>query len=109
MTVADDDDSEILIAESQAVTIAQDESKEESEYGTGAIMPELKGMRIDTVERELGDDFTIRTKTFYSDEEDKGIITEQSIPAGTEYDPARKNKLVLKVCLGPETVAVYNR
>lgn len=106
MTVADDDDSEILIAESQAVTIAQDESKEESEYGTGAIMPELKGMRIDTVERELGDDFTIRTKTFYSDEEDKGIITEQSIPAGTEYDPARKNKLVLKVCLGPETVAV---
>jgi serine/threonine-protein kinase len=69
-------------------------------------MPNLIGKRIDTVERELADDFTIRTKTYYSDDEDKGIITEQSIPAGVDYDPSRKNKLVVKVCMGPENVAV---
>lgn len=105
-TAADDDDSEVLIDESSEASVSAEDSAEESPYGTGAIMPNLVGQRIDTIERELGDDFTIRTKTFYSDEEDSGIITEQSIPAGAEYDPELKNKLTLKVCLGPETVAV---
>ena len=101
-----DDDSEILIMNTTTATAAPEESKEESPYGTGAIMPNLIGQRLGTIERELGNSFTIRTKTYYSETDEKGIISEQSIPAGTEYDPSRMNKLTLRVCLGPPTVQV---
>lgn len=101
-----DDESEILIQNSQAVTLPADESVEVSPYGTGAIMPNLVGQRLDTVERELGNSFTIRTKTYYSDTDEKGIISEQSIPAGSDYDPGAMNKLTLRVCLGAPNVQV---
>ncbi len=101
-----DDESEILIQNSQPVTLPQDESAEVSPYGTGAIMPNLIGQTLDTVERELGNSFSIRTKTYYSDTDEKGIISEQSIPAGTDYDPEAMNKLTLRVCLGPPNVQV---
>lgn len=101
-----DDESEILIQNPNPVTLPPDESAEVSPYGTGAIMPNLVGQRLDTVERELGTSFTIRTKTYYSDTDEKGIISEQSIPAGVDYDPAAMNKLTLRVCLGPANVQV---
>lgn len=91
---------------SETESLEPDESVEESKYGTGAIMPNLIGERIETVERKLGDHFTIRTKTYYSDTDEKGTIAEQNIPPGTEYDPSRKVKLQLRVCLGPPTVQV---
>lgn len=103
---ASTDDSDIVFANSQPVTSSEDESAEESPNGTGAIMLDLIGQRIDTVERKLGNDFTIRTKTYYSDTVEKGIITEQSIAPGTEYDPSRKIKLTLRVSLGPPYVQV---
>ena len=101
-----DDESEILIQNTNPVTLPPDESAEVSPYGTGAIMPNLVGQRLDTVERELGNSFTIRTKTYYSDTDEKGIISEQSIPAGVDYDPNAMNKLTLRVCLGPPNVQV---
>ena len=75
-------------------------------YGTGSIMPNVVGTRYDTVLQQLGNDFTIRADYFYSDTEEKGFITEQSIPPDTDYDPDRKNELVLKVCKGTENVPV---
>lgn len=102
----DDEDSEVLILESHDITIPADESIAESPYGTGAIMPNLVGQRYDAVERELGSSFTIRTKTYYSELEQKGIVTSQSIPPGVEYDPSRMNKLTLEVCLGSPTIPV---
>ncbi|MCD7741336.1 MAG: PASTA domain-containing protein [Ruminococcus sp.] len=104
VVAADDDDSEILIQE--ATSEDNTESTEESPYGTGAIMPNVVGLRLDTVERELGDYFTIRTDTYYSDTDDQGIIYEQSIPEGMSYDPSLMNELTLKVCLGPSEVVV---
>lgn len=83
-----------------------DESDEGSPYGVGSIMPNLSGMRYETVTAQLGNDFTIRPEYFYSDTEEKGIVTEQSIPEGAEYDPELKNELVLKVCKGTEYVPV---
>lgn len=108
MTVPPDyeDDSEILILDSAASPTSQAEETDSSPYGYGAIMPNLIGQRYETVERELGDDFTIRTKIYYSDLDDKGTIAEQSIPEGTDYDPEKKNKLTLEVCAGPAKVPV---
>ncbi len=103
--IEDEEDSEALIVESKSESAKSDDS-EEYPYGYGAIMPDLYGQRFETVERELGDDFTIRTKAYYSDVDDKGMISTQSIPAGTDYDPALKNKLTLKVCAGPARVPV---
>ena len=81
-------------------------AEEDSPYGTGAVMPELSGKRYETVVNQLGNEFTIRAEYYYSDVEQKGLIAEQSIPAGTEYDPQRKNELVVKVCKGSENVPV---
>lgn len=69
-------------------------------------MPNVVGMRYETVMKQLGNDFNIRAEYFYSDTEEKGIITEQNIPEGSEYDPELKNELVLKVCKGTENVPV---
>lgn len=101
-----DNDSETLISESAEASKNDENSDQESPYGFGSIMPDLFGKRLDTVERELGEYFNIRTKVYYSDEYEKGTVTEQSIPAGSDYDPTLKNKLTLQVCMGPENVAV---
>lgn len=102
----DDDESEILVPATQVTTSAAAESTEESPYGEGAIMPNLVGQRLETIERELGDAFTIRTKTFYSNTDTKGVVYSQSIPAGVDYDPARLNELTLEVCVGPSLVPI---
>ena len=106
----DDDDSEKLIVNTTTATAKPAEtaegSAEESPYGTGAIMPNVVGQRLETIERELGSAFSIRTEVFYSDIEDKGVVYEQSIPEGTDYDPRKLNTLTLKVCMGPARVVV---
>ena len=65
-------------------------------------MSNYVGYRYDGVSDSLAPFFDITVDSFYSDEYDPGEITEQSIPAGTEYDPTRKHKLTLKVCQGSE-------
>ncbi|MGN0601393.1 MAG: PASTA domain-containing protein [Oscillospiraceae bacterium] len=110
----EDDDSAVSIAESSSVVENSFESSEiqtsttekKSVYGYGSIMPSLINMRYETAVRQLGNDFNIRPEYFYSDEIEKGIITDQSIPVGSDYDPDRKNELVLKVSKGSELVAV---
>lgn len=87
-------------------TIQTTSAKPESKYGYGSIMPNVIDMRIETAQNQLGEDFVIRVEYFYSDEISKGIITEQSIPAGSDYDPKLKNELVLKVSKGSEYVPV---
>lgn len=81
-------------------------AKQESPYGYGSIMPNVIDMRYDTAVNNLSEDFVIRADYFYSDEIPKGIITEQSIPAGSDYDPKLKTELVLKVSKGSEYVPV---
>lgn len=109
MSVPSDDSERIVVPDESSVADiieSSDDASDELPYGSGSIMPSVIGMRYDTVSQQLGSDFTIRADYFYSDVEEKGIITEQSIPEGTEYDPALKNELVLKVCNGTENVAV---
>ena len=81
---------------------SSEEDSSESGYGTGAVMSNYVGYRYDGVSESLSPFFDITVDSFYSEEYDAGEITEQSIPAGTEYDPTRKHKLTLKVCQGSE-------
>ncbi len=105
---SDTDSEEVSAAgdssEEQIITV--ESQSEEDPYGVGSIMPNVVGYRYETVYNQLKNDFNIRADYFYSDSEERGIITEQSIPEGTEYDPARMNELVLKVCKGTENVPV---
>ena len=109
-----DDSSENISIESSSVVESSEESseiqtsttKKQSLYGYGSIMPNLVNMRYDTALRQLGNDFNIRPEYFYSDSVAKGIITDQSIAVGSDYDPARRNELVLKVSKGSEEVEV---
>ena len=111
---SNDDSSENISIESSSVAESSEQSseiqtsttKEQSLYGYGSIMPNLVNMRYDTALRQLGNDFNIRPEYFYSDSVAKGVITAQSIPAGSDYDPARRNELVLKVSKGSEEVEV---
>ncbi|MBR6874039.1 MAG: PASTA domain-containing protein [Ruminococcus sp.] len=100
-----DSEADVITSES-VITVSSQAEEDENDLGTGAIMPNVVGIRYETVEKQLGKHFKIRPEYFYSDEVEKGIITEQSIPEKTEYDPERKNELVLKVCKGTENVAV---
>ncbi len=96
-----------VISSEPIITVSSvTDPEDEYPYGTGAIMPNVVGVRYETVVSQLGKSFNIRPDYFYSDAEEKGIITEQSIPPDTDYDPDRKNELVLKVCKGTENVAV---
>ncbi|MDE6149409.1 MAG: PASTA domain-containing protein [Ruminococcus sp.] len=87
-------------------TIQTTSAKPESKYGYGSIMPNVVDMRYETALKQLSEDFAIRVDYFYSDEIQKGIITEQSIAAGSDYDPKLKNELILKVSKGSELVPV---
>ncbi len=102
------DDSEFIVNQdsSEEIEIVVTTAEEQSPYGVGSIMPNLVGMRYDGIIDQIGDEFTIRPDYFYSDSVEKGQITEQSIPAESDYDPELKNELVLKVCKGAENVAV---
>ncbi|MFT3952596.1 MAG: PASTA domain-containing protein [Oscillospiraceae bacterium] len=75
-------------------------------YGTGSIMPDLVGQYYPTVEATVRNDFTVEMTYQYSDEFDSEMIIKQSIPKGTNYDPARKPTLVLTISSGPEEVEV---
>lgn len=98
--------SSVVESITESSQIQTSTTAKKSAYGYGSIMPDLVNMRYDTALRQLGEDFTIRADYFYSDTVDKGTITEQSIPAGSDYDPAKKNELVLKVSKGSELVPV---
>lgn len=76
------------------------DSSKAKDYGTGAVMPNLKGLEYDNVIESIENDFTIKIKEKKSSKYDAGIIIKQSIPADTEYDPARKNSLTLTVSTG---------
>lgn len=98
--------SSVVESKAESSEIQTSTTAKKSVYGYGSIMPNLVDMRYDTALRQLGEDFTIKADYFYSDTVDKGIITEQSIPAGSDYDPAKKNELVLKVSNGSSLVPV---
>ena len=102
----EDKPTDVIPYQTTASTANQGSDEDEPPLGSGAFMPNVVGVRYETVVSQLGKSFTIRADYFYSDATEKGIITEQSIPENTEYDPERKNELVLKVCKGTENVAV---
>ncbi len=79
---------------------------DDTEYGKGSIMPNLVGLYYTEVEKKMGDEFTLKPKYYYSDDDDRGYVKTQSIPEGTDYDPKRKNELVLDVCAGPSVIPV---
>lgn len=84
---------------------SEDQSDEEG-LGEGAIMPNMVGVRLDIVKQQIGDNFNLKVNYYYSDVDERNVVTQQSIPEGTSYDPERKNELVLRVCAGPENVTV---
>ena len=88
-------------------TSSQSDSSDDG-LGEGAIMPNMVGVRIDVVKQQIANNFDLKIEYFFSDEDERNIVYEQSIPEGTSYDPAKKNELVLKVCSGPENVKVPN-
>ncbi len=80
-----------------------DQSSEVSsqiDYGTGAVMPDLKGLEYENVKESIENDFNIVIKKKKSKKYDAGIIIKQSIPADVEYDPQRKNTLKLTISTG---------
>ena len=103
---ADGVDSEVFVYSTTVATPKVTDAESQSEYGYGAIMPNVVGLEYNTVVKQLGEDFTIKAEYYYSDVDDKDVVKEQSIPEGTDFDPSLKNELVLKVCAGPENVPV---
>ncbi|MBO4866685.1 MAG: PASTA domain-containing protein [Ruminococcus sp.] len=87
-------------------TTAAKSDDDDTEYGRGSIMPNLVGLYYTEVEKKMGDEFTLKPKYYYSDDVDRGYVKSQSIPEGTDYDPKRKNELVLEVCAGPSVIPV---
>lgn len=86
----------------------KNDSYSKKDYGTGAVMPDLKGLEYENVKESIENDFTIEIKEKQSSKYNKGIIIKQSIPSGTEYDPARKNTLKLTVSAGNGDVSSYD-
>lgn len=108
--VEDSDESEEYVYSVTTATAETTNNENESPYGVGSVMPNVTDMDYDDVVAKLDNDFVITPKYYYSNSDEKGIVKSQSIPEGTEYDPKKKNKLVLKVCAGPAKVSVpdYN-
>lgn len=88
------------------ITTEAKSDDDDTEYGRGSIMPNLVGLYYTEVEKKMGDEFTLKPKYYYSDDDDRGYVKSQSIPEGTDYDPKRKNELVLEVCAGPSVIPV---
>ncbi|MBR1752452.1 MAG: PASTA domain-containing protein [Ruminococcus sp.] len=86
------------------------ETEDDTGLGSGAVMANYIGYRYDSVKDKLEEGFNVDVDYFYSDSYEEGEITEQSIPAGTEYDPSRKHDITISVCMGSEysTVPSYN-
>lgn len=87
-------------------TTAAKPDDDDTEYGKGSIMPNLIGLYYTEVEKKMGDEFTLKPKYYYSEDDERGYVKTQSIPEGTDYDPKRKNELVLDVCAGPPVIPV---
>lgn len=102
----EEDDSDEYVYENTVSTSVTTNPDDLSPYGVGSIMPKVVGMDYDDVVSKLGKDFNITAEYYYSDTDDRGLISEQSIEEGADYNPKKKNKLVLKVCAGPEEVPV---
>ncbi|WP_294486792.1 protein kinase [uncultured Ruminococcus sp.] len=79
---------------------------DDTEYGMGSIMPNIVGMVYSEVERKMGGEFTLKPKYYYSEVDERGYVKSQSIAEGVDYDPARKNELVVEVCAGPPSIPV---
>ena len=79
---------------------------DDTEYGMGSIMPNIVGLFYNEVEKKMGNEFTLKPKYYYSEEDERGLVRSQSIPEGSDYDPTRKNDLVMDVCAGPPTIPV---
>ena len=79
---------------------ASSDSSSKIDYGTGAVMPDLKGLEYENVIESIENDFNIVIKEKKSKKYGEGIIIKQSIPADAEYDPARKNTLKLTISTG---------
>lgn len=79
---------------------------DDTEFGMGSIMPNVVGMLYSEVEKKMGGEFTLKPKYYYSDVDERGYVKSQSIPEGVDYDPARKNELVMDVCAGPPSIPV---
>ncbi len=101
-----DSGTSAVVSSEMVTTTTTTTINKESKYGVGSIMPNLINMEYDTVVRQLGNDFNITPDFFYSDTVEKGIIVDQSIPVGSDYDPGWKNELVLKVSKGSELVEI---
>ncbi|MBQ8966670.1 protein kinase [Ruminococcus sp.] len=79
---------------------------DDTEYGRGSIMPNIVGLIYSEVEKKMGGEFTLKPKYYYSDTDERGLVKSQSIPEGSDYDPSRKNELVMDVCAGPSSIPV---
>ena len=106
MIIDDTEDSDDYVYGTTVATAATTAAESQSEYGVGSIMPNVVGMDYAEVEKQLGGDFTLRPKYYYSDTDEKGYVKSQSIEEGADYDPELKNELTLDVCAGPENVPI---
>lgn len=69
------------------------------------IMNDLVGKVFDTVKNtSINDNLTIVPEYVYTDEYDKGIIFEQSIEKGTNYEKGQE--VTLKISMGPAKVMI---
>ncbi|MBR6045237.1 MAG: PASTA domain-containing protein [Ruminococcus sp.] len=100
------ENKETTVTTTEPIITLTTPAADDSPYGTGSVMPNVVGMRYETVVQQIGSEFTIRPEYYFSEIDFKGYIAEQSIPADSDYDPDRKNELVLKVCKGSENVPV---
>ena len=84
------------------------DSSSKVDYGTGAVMPDLKGLEYENVKESIENDFNIVIKEKKSKKYDAGIIIKQSIPAGVDYDPSLKHTLKLTVSTGNSESSSYD-
>lgn len=101
----------ITVTEKKTSNESKDESSDSSskvDYGTGAVMPDLKGLEYENVRESIENDFNIVIKEKKSKKYDAGIIIKQSIPADVEYDPSLKHTLKLTISTGSGESSSYD-
>lgn len=78
-----------------------------SPYGEGAIMPQLVGYYYESVKGSVSTAFNITIVEDYDNlAYAKGYITNQSIEAGTAYDPENFPDLAISISMGPSMVEI---
>lgn len=101
----------VPVTEKKTSYESKDESSDSSskvDYGTGAVMPDLKGLEYENVRESIENDFNIVIKEKKSKKYDAGIIIKQSIPADVEYDPSLKHTLKLTISTGNGESSSYD-